>query len=268
MPSLQQGDGTSRSFYLRASPGCFLLSAEEENPMRRAVLLACLFCGPVAAHADDSAILKAKMQALMDAVVPGDKTPWIATLDKRFTSTDESGEVSNHDQMIALVTPLPKGSSGTITVTDWKATIFGDSAVSTELDDEHEDFHGQKLHALYRQTSTWLKEAGDWKLVATQTIALRQDPPAVTLPGAITDAYVGRYRGGPDYVVEITKQNGHLYNATNGGKAVEIKAEIADVLFTPGAPRTRKLFQRDATGNVAGFLSRREERDVVFTKEK
>ncbi|MEI9931079.1 MAG: hypothetical protein WDM89_11170 [Rhizomicrobium sp.] len=49
---------------------------------------------------------------------------------------------------------------------------------------------------------------------------------------------------------------------------MEIKAEIADVLFTPGAPRTRKIFQRDAKGNVTGFLSRREERDLVFTKEK
>ncbi|HTT99024.1 MAG TPA: DUF4440 domain-containing protein [Rhizomicrobium sp.] len=236
--------------------------------MRRTVLLACLALIPASAQANDSDVLKAKMQALMDAVAPGDKTPWLAILDKRFTATDENGIVSNYDEMIAQVTPLPAGSSGTIKVTDWKATILGDSAVSTELDDEHEDFHGQKLHAQYRQTSTWLKEGGDWKLVATQTIALRQDPPAVSLPDAMSDAYVGRYRGGPDYVVEITKKDGKLYSATNGGKAVEIKAELADVLFTPGAPRTRRIFQRDAKGKVTGFLSRREERDVVFTKEK
>jgi len=40
------------------------------------------------------------------------------------------------------------------------------------------------------------------------------------------------------------------------------------VLFTPGQPRTRKIFQRDAQGRVTGFLSRREERDIVFKKEK
>ena len=44
--------------------------------------------------------------------------------------------------------------------------------------------------------------------------------------------------------------------------------ELADVLFTPGQPRTRKIFQRDAQGKVIGFLSRREERDLVFTKER
>ena len=236
--------------------------------MKRFLSIAAIAFVPVAAHADDSTVLKAKMQALMDAIAPGDKAPWVATLDKRFVTTDENGEVYNYDQILAQVAPLPKGASGTIQVTDWKATIFGNSAVSTELDDEHEDFHGQKIHAQYRQTATWLKESGDWKLVATQTLAMRQDPPAVELPGALTDSYVGRYRAGPDYVAEITKKDGHLYSATNGGKAVEIKAELADVLFTPGAPRTRKLFQRDAKGNVTGFLSRREERDLVFTKER
>jgi len=48
----------------------------------------------------------------------------------------------------------------------------------------------------------------------------------------------------------------------------EIKAELADVLFTPGAPRSRKIFERDAKGSVTGFLSRREERDVVFEREQ
>jgi len=59
-----------------------------------------------------------------------------------------------------------------------------------------------------------------------------------------------------------------LFGATNGGKPVEIKAELADVLFTPGAPRSRKIFERDAKGSVTGFLSRREERDVVFEREQ
>src|SRR6185312_35604 len=134
------------------------------------------------------------------------------------------------DQTVAQITPLPKGISGTIEVTEWKVNFFGDTAVETHLDDEHEDFHGQKLHALYRVTGTWHKDGAGWKLIGMQTIALRQDPPAVTLAAAMTDSYVGRYRAAPDYVVEITKQDGRLYSATNGGKAVEIKAELADVL--------------------------------------
>jgi hypothetical protein len=236
--------------------------------MKGFLCIACFVLAPVAALADDSADLKAKMQALMDAVAPGNKAPWVTTLDPRFVSTNENGEVADYDQTIAGIAPLPKGSSGTIAVTDWKATTFGDSAVSTEIDDEHENFHDQKIHAQYRATATWTKVSGDWKLIALQTIALRQDPPAVALPGALIDSYVGRYRAGPGYTYTITQSDGRLYGATNDARPVEIKAEIADVLFTPGQPRSRKLFQRDASGKVTGFLSRREERDVVFTKEK
>jgi hypothetical protein len=181
---------------------------------------------------------------------------------------DENGAISNYDESVAQVTPLPKGLSGTIAVTEWKVAFFGDIAVSTYLDDEHEDFHGQRLHALYRSTGTWRKEGGAWKLVEMQTLALRQDPPAVELPTALTDSYVGRYRAAPDYEYVISKKGGRLYGATNGGAPVEIKAELADVLFTPGQPRTRKIFQRDAGGAVTGFVSRREERDVVFVRQR
>lgn len=222
---------------------------------------------PLAAHADDGSLLKSKMQALMDAVGSGDAKLWAATLDKRFAMIDEAGAVSNYDQTVAQITPLPKGISGNIAVTEWKIEFFGSTAVETHLDDEHEDFHGQKLHALYRVTGTWHKDKNGWKLIGMQTLALRQDPPAVTLSDTTTDSYVGRYRAGPDYVAEITKQDGKLYSATNGGKPVEIKAELADVLFTPGQPRSRKIFERDAQGHVTGFASRREERDVVFRRE-
>jgi hypothetical protein len=222
---------------------------------------------PCAALADDSALLKTKAQALMDAVSNGDAKVWDAMLDKRFVMIDEAGTISDHASSVAQVTPLPKGASGTIVVTEWKANIFGDTAVETHLDDEHEDFHGQKLHALYRVTGTWRRDGADWKLIGMQTIALRQDPPAVALPRRLAMSYVGRYRAAPDYVYEITWKDGRLYGATNGAKPAELKAELADVLFTPGAPRTRKIFQHDAKGAVTGFLSRREERDVVFRRE-
>jgi hypothetical protein len=235
----------------------------------RALVFVCLAIVPsLAARADEGQILQSRMQSLMDAVGTGDAKVWSATLDKRLVMIDETGAISDYAQSVAQVQPLPKGVSGSIAVTEWKATIFGDVAVATHLDDEHEDFHGQKLHALYRSTSSWLKQNGQWKLISMQTLALRQDPPAVSLPDRLSDEYVGRYRAAPDYVYEIMKRDGTLYGATNGGKPVELKAELADVLFTPGQPRTRKIFVRDAQGRIVRLLSRREERDVVFTKEK
>jgi hypothetical protein len=42
--------------------------------------------------------------------------------------------------------------------------------------------------------------------------------------------------------------------------------ELSDVMFAPGQPRARKIFTRDARGNITGYLARREERDVVWTR--
>jgi hypothetical protein len=43
-----------------------------------------------------------------------------------------------------------------------------------------------------------------------------------------------------------------------------LKAEAPDVFFVPGQPRVRKIFLRDASGHVTGFVDRREGRDVKW----
>jgi hypothetical protein len=49
-------------------------------------------------------------------------------------------------------------------------------------------------------------------------------------------------------------------------KTVPLQAEVRDVFFTPGSPRIRIIFQRNAGGRVAGYLKRHDERDLLFTK--
>lgn len=222
-------------------------------------------CAALAAG-DVSTVLRSQTQEMVDAVAPGNAAPWQKYVDGRASFTDENGALMTKAQLLSGFGPLPPGASGTIQVTDWKATVVGDVAVTTYIEDEHENFHGQQLHALYRATDTWLKEAEGWRLIAEQDIALQQDPLAVTLPVATLDQYVGIYRAGPDYTYTIARNGDELTGQTNSGKPAALKAELADVLFTPGQPRTRKIFQRDASGKVTGFVSRREERDVVFTR--
>ena len=213
-----------------------------------------------------SGVLLKQTQAMMDAVSAGDAKVWQLYLDDQARITDENGDVSDKKAMVAQVTPLPKGISGTIRIADWHLTLAGDTAIATHIDDEHENFHGQKLHALYRATDAWIKRPAGWRMIASQTLALRQDPPAVTLPSRLLDSSVGRYAIAPDYIYTIARNAGGLTGQTNGGKPQVLKAELADVLFVPGQPRTRKIFVRDANGQVTGFVSRREERDVVWKK--
>lgn len=220
------------------------------------------------ASQDVGAVLKRQTQALMDAVSDGKPQVWANLLDDKVVITDEAGAISYKPKAVSDIQPLPKGASGTITITNWHATVDGNVAVATFIDDEHENYHGQKLHALYRATATWIKRASGWKLLAMQVLALRQDPPAVTLPAKLTDEYVGTYSGGEGLAYVISKSGNAIMGASNGGKPVELKAELADVLFAPGQPRSRRIFQRDANGAIIGFVSRREERDVVFKRVK
>jgi ketosteroid isomerase-like protein len=236
--------------------------------MRRLFLAAAaivLWAGPAAAE-DVSTLLQRQTQELFDAVSHGDASVWDRYLDADAVITDEAGAVAGKTDTVAQVVPLPKGISGTITVTDWHIYQHGDTVVAAYIADEHENFHGQKLHALYRSTTIWLRKPQGWKVVAQQTLALRQDPPAVRLAQGALDDYVGRYRAAPDLIYEIARKGGDLSGGVVGGKPLALKMELRDVAFVPGQPRSRKIFTRDGAGHVTGFLSRREERDVVWTK--
>jgi hypothetical protein len=157
--------------------------------------------------------------------------------------------------------------SGSITVTDFSVQVYGRVAVTTYVDDEREGFHGQELHAQYRETDTWIRESAGWKLIGAQALALQEDPPHVELSDEILNSYVGRYRAAPDYVYAIARDSAGLVGRVNEGGPQRLLAELQDVLFVPGQPRVRKLVQRNAAGAVTGFVSRREGRDVVFTRE-
>ena len=127
-----------------------------------------LSAGP--AQLDDGldARLRSQTQAMLNALATGDRRPWTAYLDPRGAFTDENGGRFSKDEMVAQVVALPRGVSGHIDITDWRMTQLGDVAIDTHIDDEHEDFHGQRLHALYRVTDTWVRESAGWRLIASR----------------------------------------------------------------------------------------------------
>jgi hypothetical protein len=180
--------------------------------------------------------LQANTQALMDAVTAGDAGVWNRLLDAHVTYVDENGSVLDRKALVDGIKPLPAGVSGAIRVTEFHATVHGDVAVTTHVDDEHETFHGHALHCRYRTTDTWQRTPEGWRLVGGQVLALRTDPPA-------------------------------LEGRQTGKKPEPLKVETGDVLFVPGKPRYRKVFLRDDDGDITGFAERREAWDLVFTKQ-
>lgn len=215
---------------------------------------------------DVGAILFAQTQALADAVGRGEAAVWRKHLHEDCVYTSEDGEVSGKKALVEQLKPLPTGVSGDIRVVDFQARVQHDVATATYVSDEHEEYHGQKLHCQYRSTDTWVKTPAGWRLLASQVLALRTDPPAIVLASAKLDEYCGRYALAPEITYEIRRRGDALEGQRSGRPATELKAEAPDVLFIPGRPRYRYVFRRDSAGKITGFAERREAWDLDWTR--
>jgi ketosteroid isomerase-like protein len=222
--------------------------------------------GQAAAGQPVEALIKRQSQEFSDASASGDAAVLARYLDDRVIFMNESGEMATKKDILESAVPSPPGTSNTLTQTDWKLEMHGSVAVTSFTDVSTQSFHGQTLHASYRSTEVWLEREGAWRMVSSQTMAVPEDPPAVSLSSRILDEYVGTYTAGPDFTYTIARSGNELTGAVGTAKGTVLKAELVDVLFAPGQPRGRKIFQRDAAGKVIGFVSRREGHDLVLKR--
>ncbi|MBV8516353.1 MAG: DUF4440 domain-containing protein [Acidobacteria bacterium] len=231
-----------------------------------AALAVPLFAAETTPAPDTAAILHTQTQELLDAITHGTPEVWDRYLDEHAVVTAEDGTVATKAAMVKDIKPLAAGVSGDIRAIDFNVVDHGSVAVATYVSDEHETYHGQQLHCQYRSTDTWVKTPRGWRLIASQVLALRTDPPAITLSAQQSAPYLGTYVLAPGITYEIRQRDGKLEGQRNGRPAESLLAESPDVFFVPGSPRYRKIFQRDAAGKITGFVERREAWDLTWTR--
>lgn len=215
----------------------------------------------------DPSLLRAKDQALLDAIAPGDRKVWDDALAANAVYVDENGAIMNRAQFLKQLDPLPPGASGCLRIASYSANFSGDLATVVHTDDEQENYHGQILHAQYLMTETWRRDGSEWKLYMVHAYAVLKDPPAVTLPSGSMAEYAGRYSGGSDLAYAIEWDGKQLKGGRPRKTPSPLQVEIRDVLFIPGQPRVRKIFQRNSAGQITGFVDRREGEDLVWQRE-
>ena len=222
-------------------------------------LLLIAFALQTSAHATDKTteLLRAKDQALLDAIAPGDRKVWEQALAADAVFVDENGVIMDRAEFLKQLEPLSPGASGTLKITSYSAHLSGDLATVVHIDDEQENYHGQMLSSRYLTTETWHREGVEWKLHLSHIYAMLKDPPAISLPSQELQQYVGRYVGGPDLVYLIQWDGKQLVGGRQGSEMKPLEVELRDVLLVLGQPRIRKIFQRDANGKITGFVDRR-----------
>jgi hypothetical protein len=235
--------------------------------MPLAIAAAALLGIATATHAqslDDQ--LRATTQALLDAVAPGDRSVWDAQLDPDFIHMDETGVVRSREEFLKQLTPLPAGLVGRIQIDTWRLALHGDVAVAVYELQEHLEYHGQLLRSRFRTMDAWQRSEGRWRLISEHTAAVLKDPPAIALSQKQLCEYSGTYSLTPELQTVVRCTADGLESTRTGQKPVTYRAEVADVFFVPGQPRTRRIFLRDGNRRVHAFVDRREGEDIRWQR--
>ena len=210
--------------------------------------------------------LRRMTQELLDAIAPGDTTVWQRYLDPQFLHMDENGVIRNKVEFMRELQPLPPGLEGRIEIDTFRTTIHGHTVIVAYELQEYLDYHGQPLRTRFRTLDTWVSTADGWRLLAEHTAAVLKDPPAVMLTREQLREYEGVYSLTPDIQATIRVDDGKLTAERTGRPAATYSAEVRDVFFASGQPRSRRIFTRDGKGAVDGFVDRREGEDIRWAK--
>lgn len=239
-------------------------------------LLALAFAGCAPSHAQSpahsrsafgvEAELRRNTQSLLDAIAPGDTAVWNRLLDPAAILVDENDVVRSKSQFIDALKPLGPGLVGHLAIDEFRVALHGDVAVVTHEDKEYLDYHGQIIRSRFRNVDTWVHDARGWREIGSQTLAVLQDPPSIRLDHAALCGYNGRYAMTKDIVATLQCAGDSLVMKRQGHPDRTFLAEARDVFFERGAPRTRRIFQYDASGHVTGFVDRREARDIAWKR--
>jgi hypothetical protein len=236
------------------------------------ILFAVLLLAPqtaVPSRSDNTAVTQAELvrrtQELFDSVAIGNQKPWKEYFAEDAMYFDEKGRAMDKTALVADVTPLPTGYSGSIKVIRPQSRILGQTAILTYDLDETETVYGQNLTARYHGTDTWMFRNGQWQIVAGQMFRYYEDPAPGRVDAGKLDDYLGTYELAPGITRTVSQEGNQLYSQRVGRKRERLIPEAADIFFRPSV-EGRLVFRRDLNGRVDALIDRRNNEDLIWKK--
>ena len=240
--------------------------------LSKAVLaLGIVFASPAFAETDAEVQgkLVALTQELMDALIPGNAAAWQRILADDAIIVDEFGRTQDKKDAVASVHPFPKGFSGSIEIRDTTVRVHGDSAVLKGEMLEKEGVFDQNLVVRYIFANTFVRQGGEWKLVAAINVTLPTEPPKLAVAGIVPGDYAGTFSYGPGRAWSVAAENGQLYYTTKaGGPRTSLDAIGKDVFMSGGDERNLVIFRRDEAGRVVELIERRKFNDLHLKRDE
>jgi len=205
-----------------------------------------------------------RTQELYDAVASANQAPWKKYFADDCIFADEKGRVFDKSKLVADITPLPVGYSGTIKIENAQSRIIGNTAILSYDADETETIFGQKLKARYHVTDTWLQRNDNWQIIASQAHRYYEDPAIGTADPKKFADYIGTYELAPGQTRSIIAEGDKLFVERNGKKE-QLLPETSEIFFRKGI-EGRILFRYASTGKVDTLIDRRNNEDVIWRK--
>jgi hypothetical protein len=207
-----------------------------------------------------------RTQELYDALVSGDQAPWKKHFAGDCIFADEKGRIFDKPKLIADITPLPAGYSGTIKIEKVQSRIIGNTAVLSYDADESETIFGQNLKARYHITDTWLQRNGNWQIIASQALRYYEDPAVGKADPKKFGDFIGTYELARGQTRAVSGEGDKLFVERNGKKE-QLLPETSELFFRKGV-EGRILFRHAASGKVDALIDRRNNEDVIWRKTK
>ncbi len=205
-----------------------------------------------------------RTQELYDAVVPGNQAPWKKHFADDCIFADEKGRLFDKPKLIADITPLPAGYSGTIKVENVQGRIIGNTAILSYDADETETIFGQNLKAHYHITDTLLQRDGDWQIIASQAHRYYEDPAVGKADPEKFADFIGMYELAPGQTRSVFSEGDKLF-VERKGKKEQLLPETSELFFRKDV-EGRILFRYAANGKVDALIDRRNNEDVIWRK--
>jgi hypothetical protein len=178
---------------------------------------------------------------------------------------DEKGRSLDKAKLIADISPMPRGYSGSIKIVNVESRITAGAAILSYDLDESESVFGQELRARYHETDTWLKRKNDWQIVAAQAFRYYEDPAGGQTDSSKFATYAGTYELSKDSErkTTVTAAGAKLFMEWMDGRKVQLFPESGDLFFRKGV-EGRILFRFAADGKIDALIDRRNNEDVIW----
>jgi hypothetical protein len=209
--------------------------------------------------------LTRQTQELFDAIISGNQEPWKKYYADDCIFADEKGRTLDKSKLVADITPLPAGYSGSIKIGNAQSRLIGDTAILSYELNETETIFGQELHARYHTIDTWLRRNNVWQIIASQTHRYYEDPAIGEVDPKKFAEFADTYELAPGQTRVVTAEGDQLF-VERKGKKEQLLCETPEIFFRKGV-EGRILFRHDKQkGEVTALIDRRNNEDVVWRR--